>query len=597
MRDVLFVVRTATTLHRLLDAAPALAGDRRIRPYVTLVPGSEFSADALAALEELRALQLPWEEATRRSFALVLAASARGALHLLRGPLTLLPHGAGYGKRVPAPDGSTEAVEDAANGLHPGQLLRPDGTPLARLHALAHPSQYDRLVAHSPAVAAPAAVVGDPTLDRLLESLPRRRRYRRALGTGRRALVVTVSTWGAESLLERRPGLPLRLATELPYDAYQTALVLHPNEHVSKGRFGLSQDLTPERRAGVLLPRPYEEWAAVLVAADCVISDHGSTALYAAALGLPVLNAYDGGRELLPGTPVSRLLAAAPRLAEHLPYGPQLRAAMDGHRPESVREAAGEAFARCGNALTELRERLYTLLGLSPPPVPAEPDPLPVPLQVAKRSPAPTAFAVDSEVAGETVRVARRPASGQPGDHLAAEEDWAGLRHVRSAGLLYRRTVRADAVAEWSAGVLAAYPGCRTAAAVLAPDTCVLRVRGRAGLLTVRIEPDGAPPDPVAVLCGVHAWLAKEDPSVHTHPAEAAHPRPARRDTAVPSGRRVRCEVGGLRAVAVLSPAEGDAVAGDAVAGDAARGGAAESGGALEDSGVSDDAAGSAASP
>ncbi|WP_369208546.1 hypothetical protein [Streptomyces sp. PU-14G] len=130
------MVRTATTLHRLLDAAPALAGDRRIRPYVTLVPGSEFDADALAALEGLRALQLPWEEARRRPFALVLAASARGALHLLRGPLALLPHGAGFSKRMPArsrDDPSRQAEKDPANGLHPEQLLRPDGRPLAAL--------------------------------------------------------------------------------------------------------------------------------------------------------------------------------------------------------------------------------------------------------------------------------------------------------------------------------------------------------------------------------------------------------------------------------------------------------------------------------
>ncbi|MGP3972457.1 translation initiation factor 2 [Streptomyces sp. 8N114] len=537
------MVRTATTLHRLLDAAPALAGDRRIRPYVTLVPGSEFGADALAALDGLRARQLPWEEATRRSFGLILAASARGELHRLRGPLTLLPHGAGFSKRMPAQPG--EPGDDAANGLHPEQLLRPDGAPLARLHALAHPGQLDRLAAHSPPAAAPAAVVGDPTLDRLLESQPRRDRYRRALRTGRRRLVVTLSTWGRESLLERRPGLPLRLATELPYDAYQTALVLHPNEHARKEQFGLSLDLTPERKAGVLLPRPYEEWAALLVAADCVITDHGSTALYAAALGLPVLGAYDGGTELLPGTPMARLLAAVPRLDEHAPYEPLLERALAEHRPETVRAVAADAFARHGSAVGELRRHLYELLDLTPPPVPAEPEPLPLPVEVVQRSPAPWAFAVDADAdgSGDTVRVVRRPVSGRAGDHLAAEEDWAGLRHVQSAGLLYRHwdgNAAGASVREWSAEVLAAYPGsCRTAAAVMAPDRYVLRVRD-GGLLDVRLESAPKGVDPVAVLCGVHAWLMK-------------------RRAAVPAGQRVRCEVGGQRAVAVLGPVPDDA--------------------------------------
>ncbi|MGY1438336.1 UDP-N-acetyl glucosamine 2-epimerase [Streptomyces reniochalinae] len=576
------MVRTATTLHRLLDAAPALAGDRRIRPYVTLVPGSEFDADALAALEGLRALQLPWDEARRRPFALVLAASARGALHLLRGPLALLPHGAGFGKRMPARSGGGPPREDGrdpANGLHPEQLLRPDGRALAALHALAHPSQLDRLAAHSPRAAAPAAVVGDPTLDRMLESLPRRERYRQTLGTGRRRLVVAVSTWGEESLLEQRPQLPLRLATELPHDAYQTALVLHPNEHARKERFGIRQDFTPERRAGMLLPRPYEEWAALLVAADCVISDHGSTALYAAALGLPVVSACEGGSELLGGTPMAELMEGAPRLDERTPYEEQMERVLAGHRTATVRQAAAGAFARPGDALPRLREHLYGLLGLAPPRVPAEPEPLPLPHDVARRSPAPWAFAVDvaladapahtvpQERAGAlpTVRVVRRPVSGRPGDHLAAEADWAGLRHVQSAGLLYRHmrqespagetaaggapTGRASAeeasAAEWSADVLARYPGCRTAAALLGRYRCVVRVRG-CGLLHVRIEPEGAPPDPVAVVCGVHAWLAKWRGPVR-------------------SGQRVLCGVGGQRAVAVLSPVENLTPAGDAV--------------------------------
>ncbi|WP_344570340.1 translation initiation factor 2 [Streptomyces axinellae] len=544
MCDVLFAVRTATTLHRLLDAAPALAGDRRIRPYFTLVPGSDFGAGALAALDGLRAAQLPWEEALRRPFGLVLAASANGGLDLLRGPLALLPHGAGFNRRIPGAR-AVVGADDAANGLHPEQLLLPDGSPLADVHALAHPGQLDRIAAGSPRAAARVAVVGDPTLDRLLESTPRRDRYRRALGTGRRRLVVLVSTWGPESLLARRPWLPLRMATELPYDTYQAALVLHPNEYARKAPFGLSQDLVPERRAGVLVPGPYEEWASVLVAADCVVTDHGSTALYAAALGLPVLGAYDGGGELLPGTPMARLLEGAPRLTEDAPYEGQLAQALAGDGAQRARDAASYAFGPSGNALGKLRGHLYGLLGLAPPDTPAEPEPLPLPGEVARRSSGLSAFAVDAEVGADTVKVVRRPVSGRPGHHLAAEEDWAGLRYVQSAGLLYRhagpatgRTGHRDRVTlgDWSARLLAAYPGCRTAAAVLADDRGGLRVRG-GSLLSVRIEAPGggALPDPVAVLCGVHAWLGK-----HAGRSPVA---------------RVHCVVGELAATVLLGPA------------------------------------------
>nr|WP_240979474.1 translation initiation factor 2 [Streptomyces sp. HNM0574] len=553
----MFAVRTATALHRLLDVLPALSGDERLRPVFTLVPGSAFDAGALVAIERAGARSIPWDEAVEQPFDLIVAASPNGRLHCLKGPLALLPHGAGFNKRAAG------GGPDAATGLSRAQVLRAD-RPLAAFHGLAHPEQLARLATESAQAAARAAVVGDPTLDRLLESAAARARHRAALGTGTRRLVVLTSTWGEQSLLARHPRLPHHLATHLPYDAFQVALVLHPNEHNAPDPFTLRTRLGPALDAGLILAEPYEEWGAVLVAADCVISDHGSTALYAAALDRPVLAAHHTGHdsELLPGSPMAALLAHAPRLRlgpDAPPCADQLTRALAAHRPGAVRELAAHAFAERGRALDLLRHRLYGLLGLTPPPTPPEPRPLPLP---APGRPL-TACTVGVTTAPDgDLHVERRPVTGPPGGHLAVEEGLAGTRLTQSAGLLLRRaragttgrtggpeTAPPETAAEWSARVLAAYPACRTAGAVLARDHCVLRLRDApagdaphpTGLLSVRITPPhptpeapGRYPDPAAVLSAVHTWLLRNPPG---------------------TGSRIRCVVADVPVLAELAPA------------------------------------------
>ncbi|MFK0295518.1 translation initiation factor 2 [Streptomyces sp. NPDC090442] len=505
-KSVLFAVRSAVALHRLLDALPVFAGDPRIRRHFTLVPGSAFAAEALGALDGAGARLVPWDDAVRTSYDLVLAASPKGDLDRLRGPLVLLPHGAGFGKSLPG-----EGSADSASGLDATFLIR-DGVPLADLHALAHGAQVAALTERCPAAAPRAAVVGDPTLDRLLASRGRRERYRAALGTGGRRLVVLTSTWGPESLLARHPGLPARLVAELPQDAYQVALVLHPNDHSETGAQDLAEWLAPAVAGGLLVPRPYEEWAAVLVAADAVLTDHGSTALYAAALDRPLLAVCDGGTELLPGSPMARLLAAVPAFRSP----DDLDAAVARHRPGSVRALADGAFAERGRALERLRAAVYGRLGLSPPAAPAEPRLLPPPRRTA---PAPVAWAVRTTVTGTTVTVERHPPGGDgPLGHLAVEEDAASVRHARSAAVLLRRARPGSGDTAWTAGgwtthALARYPGRRTAAVLLAADRCVLRRPGGAPL-SVRIAAREAAgrvhrPDPAAVVSAVHAWLAR----------------------------------------------------------------------------------------
>ncbi|WP_234313882.1 translation initiation factor 2 [Streptomyces sp. NBRC 109706] len=513
-RTVLFAARSATALHRLLDVLPVFAGDDRIARRFTLVPGSAFDVDALAAVERAGGRMVPWERARGLGFDLILAASPKGRLELLAGQRVLLPHGAGFGKTLPG-----EGTPGAPSGLDPEFLLA-DGEPLAALHALAHPQQVDQLAVSSPHAAARAVVVGDPTLERLLASVGRRDDIRAALGTGARRLLVLTSTWGPESLLRRRPGLAAELLAQLPFDGYQLALVLHPNERSRLGSFDLAQSLAPALDAGLLLPGPHAEWASLLVAADAVITDHGSTALYAAALDRPVIAAYEGGDELIRDSPMARLLAASPRLtsAARLAEALEEASAARGVGPA----VTATVFAERGRALERLRAELYALLGLEPVGPPPAPEPLPVPRHAARQ---PVACAVNAEVVGDALVTVERfpPWREPPARMLAAERGAASERQAQSAGLLYRRAGSmapagphrvAWTAAGWIDETLRAYPGCATAGVVLSATSALLRTRVgallRLELAPLTVEGRVIHTDPAAALCAAHAWLARQ---------------------------------------------------------------------------------------
>ncbi|MBA0051690.1 translation initiation factor 2 [Streptomyces sp. AJS327] len=502
----------------MLDVLPALSGDDRLTRLFTLVPGSDFGPGVLSAIDRVGGRVIPWSEACARTHDLVVAASPKGELSLLRGPHVLLPHGAGYNKSIPG-----EGSADSASGLDPAHLLRADGDAPLGLHAVAHPDQLARLSTLGRWASGRARVVGDPTLERVLASRPLRDRYRAALGTGPRTLLVLASTWGPESLLSQRPGLPVELATRLPHDEYQVALVVHPNEHSRLGGYELNERLAPALEAGLVLAAPHEEWASLLVAADALVTDHGSTALYYCAAGdRPIVSAPHGGTELIPGSPMHTLLRRIPRLEPPETAGAAgtvaaVAEALDAYRPGPGREAAEAAFACQGDALDRLRTEVYALLGLEPPPLANPVRPLPSPTRPGR---GPVAFDVHAEVAPDGVRLARRALGDTPGHHLAVEYGAASEPLTRSAGLLFLRPVNSSVSrAElawtpegWTEHALAACPGCRTAAAILPSGHCLLRVRGHPRPYVVRAEPrrEGgrtARADPAAAASAAHAWL------------------------------------------------------------------------------------------
>ncbi|MFF2655586.1 translation initiation factor 2 [Streptomyces sp. NPDC058045] len=515
---MLFAARSAVALYRLLDTLPVFAGDPRITRLFTLIPGSDFAADALAALDAVGGRSVPWAEACAHTHDLVIAASPKGDVLRLRGPHLRLPHGAGFNKSIPE-----EGSQDSASGLDPHHLLpREHPTGGTTVHALAHPGQLTRLATAAPEAARRARVIGDPTLDRLLASRSHRDAYRTALGTGPRRLIALTSTWGPDSLLARRPSLPAELAAHLPYDGYQLALIVHPNEHSLLGAFELGERLAPAVDAGLVTAAAYQEWAAVLVAADVLITDHGSSALYYAAVGdRPVVGVHRGGAELIPGTPMHQLLAQVPQLGT-----PEtVCEAVAAYPPGAGPAAARAAFAARGEALHRLRVEAYRLLELDLPRHPVAPTPLPRPAGPGRR---PGAFDVHTEILPEGIRIDRRPAGlALPARHLAAEYGVAGEHWVRSAGLLFRRPPAATTGSPgvtgaggvswtadgWARHVLEEYPGCRVAGTVLPSGACLVGVWGRDTVYRVEAAEcrDGGRlvrADPAVALSALYAWCA-----------------------------------------------------------------------------------------
>ena len=521
LRTVLVVIRTATTLSRLLDVLPVLADDPRVEVEFTVAPGSAYDDGLPALLESLGARTLPWERALRRTYDLAVTASANGDLHALDAPLVMLPHGAGFNKQNPA----TAKGTDEASGLSAAQLLR-HGKVVPTAIGLGHDEQVGRLRVSCPPAAGRASVIGDPCFDRLRASLPLRDEYRAALGLGApdgRRLVVLSSTWGEESLLARRPGLAARLLAELPVDEYRVALVLHPNVWARHGPFQVRLWLAAALESGLLLVPPQEGWRAALVAGDCLVGDHGSVTLYGAGVGLPVALAADGGAEVAPGSPMAELVRRAVRLRDGHGLRPQIEELIAaGAGRLGADTAPAGAFGEPGKSLTLLGELLYGHLGL---PLPARsPEARPVPpltlpaahvreLVVRTSTLARTVAEVAVERFPARLAEPSDPADGTVWHHHRGYEpapDGIGLAH--GAAVILGRP--AGPAHEWIDRTLARNPVCRIAGAADGPGTLLLRPRGGPLLrATLRAEPGrpGTADDVAPVLSALHHLLSTGD--------------------------------------------------------------------------------------
>lgn len=364
-------VHTLVSGQRLLDIVGLVEPDPRVQLFWTQAP-DVFGDGVAEFLATAGALEIPWSGARRERFDLVLAA-AYGGLDLVHGPVMVVPHGAGYGKRA--------AGRGGVYGLDAQRLMK-DGRVVPSAIVLAHEQEREVLARQCPEALTAAVLVGDPCYDRMVASAGLRGAYREALDVpdGHRLLVVT-STWGRSSLFGKDIQLLQALTAELRRTRWRVAVLIHPQAWCH-GRRQVLAWLREPRAAGLTVLEPEADWRPAVIAADAVIGDHGSPTVYAAAIGKPVLRTEFPVEELNAGSAQAVLAGSAPALARTEPVLPQLRQA----RPLDRDAVVNRLTSRPGHAHRLLREEIYRLLDLdvSIPGRHRAPDPIDVPVSARR---------------------------------------------------------------------------------------------------------------------------------------------------------------------------------------------------------------------
>jgi hypothetical protein len=243
---------------------------------------------------------------------------------------------------------------------------------------LSHRADLEILGRQCPEALPAAEIIGDPCQDQLTVSKPLRTAYRRALGVTRRErLVVTASTWGTQSLFGQLADLHDRMLAALPGDRFQVAALCHPNIWYGHGPRQVRAWLGSAMRRGLGLVPPGSEWLGALIAADVVIGDAGSTTVYAAAAGTPVLLGTFPDTGIAAGSAAALLADSVPRLRTGRPLAAQLDDAVMHHHSRLSESVAERVTSEPGQFNRNMRRLIYRLIGLSqprsiPPVVPAD---------------------------------------------------------------------------------------------------------------------------------------------------------------------------------------------------------------------------------
>ncbi|WP_436535502.1 hypothetical protein [Actinoplanes sp. HUAS TT8] len=472
-RRVLVVVRTTTTLTRLLDVVSLIAPDRRVQVVFTAddANSARLATGTRSILDGLEAVVIPWAQATRETYDLALAASENDALDQLDAPVILLPHGVGHLKFYPG----TSTV----SGATPARLRKIAGTPRSVV-AVSHSDQVRRLAAAHPPVAATARVVGDPALGRMLASRHRPYAYRRAFDSAGRTLVVVASTWGPDALLGFWPELPERLLAELPVDEYRVVAVLHPGIW-AHGPWQVRAWWSRAAEYGLRIVPPESGWQAALLGASVVLTDFGSLGVYAAALDKPLLLSPHASPTTVPGSPAEALARHAPALDQSAGLRGQVDAAIRSHLPRQYAPLTASAIDDPGSTAARLRSLLYEMMALDEPPHAAEFTPVPVP---ARQPTPPVAMVVSAEVSETLVSMVRYPAVTGHAGHLVADLDRARLDQVAAATIL--RVGAADPGE--AADLLRQWPRAEMITAQSGPDTCWVFTREAEFVVRARVD-------------------------------------------------------------------------------------------------------------
>ncbi|WP_344313418.1 hypothetical protein [Fodinicola feengrottensis] len=382
-----------------------------------------------------------------------------------------------------------------------------DGQVFAAAVGLSHREQLQRLADAVPQAVDVATVIGDPCHDRIAASAEYRSRYRKALGVRpHQRLVLLSSTWWQHSLFGTWPDLFRQVMADLPLDNYRVAAALHPHLWYGHGGWQVHSWLADCQRAGLILVPPQEGWRAALIAADCVIGDHGAVTTYATALDKPILLAAFPVADVAGGSPVDLLGRSAPRLDRTLPLDAQIDRAIDEFRPGQWKDVSDLITSEPGAALVRLRALFYRLMALPEPNHEPPVRILPADFPGILTRPDIAATFVSGSAAGSVVGLTRRPAdvySGLPlsappaGAHLCCHAEHPVRSLLGNAEVVFRRAGEVEgSTPDILADLLVHHPGCYLAA-LIDDDVCFVRTRENDAILKVHTPP-GFPPEAAA---------------------------------------------------------------------------------------------------
>jgi hypothetical protein len=350
---------------RLADVLPLLEADHRLQVSFTIPTASDMWDGVQDYVRRWGGLILPWAQVVRTRFDLALASSYRD-IDAIDAPVMVLPHGVG-GSRSRMSPGPAANVSGQVE-RHPRDLLVRDGRIVPEAVVFAHQADADRLCSEFPAAAPRTLVAGDVCFDRLQASRQWRASYRDALRVrADQKLILISSTWSRHSLFGTNPQLLNRLVARLDSRNYRVVAALHPLIWSAHGAWQVRSWLAGALEGGLGLLFPEDGWRAAVVAADCVVGDHGSVTQYAAALEVPVLLNSGSALDVCAGSIAARLWEAAPTLRA----GCSLRRQVDDviAAGPSVSQGALAALitSRPGKASAELRRAMYRILGITEP--------------------------------------------------------------------------------------------------------------------------------------------------------------------------------------------------------------------------------------
>lgn len=388
IRKVLVIVHTAVYGQRLRDVLSVLESDPQIELSFTVAPHT-FDAGARRLLRAEGKDELPWEQAISNRFDIALAAGPRG-IERVSSPVVLIPHGASHIKLAHIRGPSNIREGRAAHGLSREHLMR-DGRVIPKAIVLAHEESRTELSRWCPEALPVAHIIGDPFLDKIKASLPRRTEYRQALGLSKRQkLLLVSSTWQPGSSLSRLKALLPRLEAELPMNRYRVAVTVHPNywEGVN-GPWLISLLKFYKHHRSIKMVAESVDWRQLLIAADWVIGDHGSVTLYGAVTQTPTLLTHFPFTEINTASPAVELPMIASKLSPSVPLMSQLHSATLSYRRENHISIEQRLASEPGEFGRNIRHLLYRFLQLEPPEHPSTTKPLPLlsPFQFGKPTP------------------------------------------------------------------------------------------------------------------------------------------------------------------------------------------------------------------